>query len=86
MAKVFHLSQTDKKIAGVCGGLAEYFDIDSLLVRIGMLVLVFGYGCGLLLYIVLALLAPKGPMGPSRREQYKEDMNERLRGDNYNKG
>ena len=57
--KRYHLSSTDKKLAGVCGGLAEYFDIDSLLVRIGFLVLVFGYGTGVLLYILLWLLAPK---------------------------
>ena len=57
--KKFYLSTTDKKIAGVCGGIAEYFDIDSLLVRVGFLVLILGYGCGLLAYIVLWLLAPK---------------------------
>ncbi len=57
--KRFHLSSTDKKLTGVCGGLAEYFEIDSLLVRIGFLVLVFGLGTGVLLYILLWLLAPK---------------------------
>ena len=57
--KRFHLSSTDKKLAGVCGGLAEYFEIDSLLVRIGFLALVFGLGTGVLLYILLWLLAPK---------------------------
>jgi phage shock protein PspC (stress-responsive transcriptional regulator) len=55
----FYLSQTDKKVGGVCGGIASYFGIDSLLVRIGFLVLIFGYGCGLLAYILLWLLAPK---------------------------
>lgn len=59
--KRFYLSQTDKKIAGVCGGLAEYFDIDPLLVRVAILILILCYGGGLFLYIVLALLAPKGP-------------------------
>ena len=57
--KRYHLSSTDKKLAGVCGGLAEYFEIDSLLVRIGFLALVFGLGTGVLLYILLWLLAPK---------------------------
>ena len=55
--KRFHLSTTDKKLAGVCGGLAEQFGIDSLLVRAGFVVLAIGYGSGLLLYIVLWLLA-----------------------------
>jgi phage shock protein PspC (stress-responsive transcriptional regulator) len=59
MEKRFYLSKKDKKIGGVCGGIAEYFEIDSLLVRIGFLFLVFGMGTGLLLYILLWLLAPK---------------------------
>ena len=57
--KKFYLSNTDKKIAGVCGGIAEYFGIDSLLVRVGFLLLVLGCGTGLVAYIVLWLLAPK---------------------------
>ena len=57
--KRFYLSQTDKKIAGVCGGIAEYFNIDSLLVRVGFLVLLLGCGTGLIAYLVLWLLAPK---------------------------
>ena len=55
----FYLSDTDKKIGGVCGGIGEYFNIDPLLVRIGFLFLMFGIGGGLLLYILLWLLAPK---------------------------
>ncbi len=58
MQKKFYLSSTDKKIAGVCGGIAEYFNIDSLLVRVAFLVLTFGFGGGLIAYIVLWLLAP----------------------------
>lgn len=57
--KKFYLSDTDKKVAGVCGGIAEYFNIDSLLVRVGFLLLIFGYGCGLMLYLILWILAPK---------------------------
>ncbi len=57
--KKLYLSDTDKKVAGVCGGIAEYFNIDSLLVRVAFLLLIFGYGCGLMLYLILWLLAPK---------------------------
>ena len=57
--KRFYLSDTDKKIAGVCGGIAEYFSVDSLLVRVGFLLLVLGCGTGLIAYIVLWLLAPR---------------------------
>ena len=61
MEKKFYLSTTDKKIGGVCGGIAEYFGIDSLLIRVVALFLILGYGCGLLLYILLWILAPKNP-------------------------
>ena len=59
MQKRFYLSTTDKKIGGVCGGIAEYFNIDSLLVRIVFVILVFGIGTGLWAYLLLWLLASK---------------------------
>ena len=55
----FDLSETDKKIGGVCGGLAEYFGIDSLILRLIFVALIIGWGTGLLLYILLWILAPK---------------------------
>ena len=58
MQKRFYLSTNDKKLGGVCGGIAEYFDIDSLLVRVGFVVLVFGLGVDLLAYFLLWILAP----------------------------
>lgn len=55
-------SQTDSVIAGVCGGLAEYFDIDPVLVRvIFVLLLLFGGG-GLLVYVILWIVTPKKPL------------------------
>ena len=59
MNKKFCLSETDKKIGGVCGGLAEYFGIDSLILRLIFVALIIGWGTGLLLYILLWILAPK---------------------------
>jgi phage shock protein C len=59
MENRFYLSQTDKKIGGVCGGLAEYFGIDSLIIRIIFVILVVGYGTGILAYLLLWLLAPR---------------------------
>ena len=58
MAKQLTKSLTDRKLTGVCGGIAEYFNIDPIIVRIAMIVLVFGYGVGLLAYILLAILLP----------------------------
>ena len=51
MAKKIALS-SNKKIAGVCGGVAEYLGIDATIVRIIWLVLVLFYGVGLLAYII----------------------------------
>ena len=59
MRKRFVLSQTDKKLGGVCGGLADYFGIDSLIVRLAFVALILGWGSGLLLSILLWILAPK---------------------------
>lgn len=53
------LVRKDKKIFGVCGGLGDYFGIDPTLVRVLFLVAVLGFGSGLLLYIILALVMPE---------------------------
>lgn len=57
MKKKLYVSQTDKKIAGVCGGLAEYFNIDSTIVR--LIFVVFGLtGSGILAYIIAMVIMP----------------------------
>ena len=52
-------SKTDRKIAGVCGGIAEYLDADPTVVRLAAILLVFGWGSGLLAYIICALVIPE---------------------------
>ena len=59
MAKRLTLSTTDKKIGGVCAGVAQYFDIDPLIVRIIWLVLAVCYGVGLIAYLICWFLLPK---------------------------
>lgn len=56
--KKFHRSSKDKIIAGVCGGLAEYFGIDPVLVRLLFVALTMLDGVGIILYIILAIIAP----------------------------
>lgn len=58
--KKLYKSQTDKKICGVCGGVAEYLNIDPTIVRLIWAVLIVCYGTGLLLYILAALILPNG--------------------------
>ena len=59
--KKLYKSSTYKKIAGVCGGIAEYFNIDSTLVRLGWVVFCALGGSGLLAYIIAALVMPDRP-------------------------
>lgn len=54
-------SAYDKKISGVAGGLAEYFDVDPTLVRIAFVVFALAGGPGVLVYIILALILPEDP-------------------------
>ena len=51
-------SGSDKKIAGVCGGIAKYFGIDSTIVRIIAVIFTLAGGAGILLYIVGWILMP----------------------------
>jgi len=56
--KKLYLSEKDKKIGGVCGGIAEYLGVDPTLVRIIALVLILGGGSGLLAYLIAWFIMP----------------------------
>ena len=58
MKKRLYKIENGKKIFGVCGGIAEYFDIDPTIVRLLWIFLVFCAGTGILAYIVAALIMP----------------------------
>ena len=61
--KKLYRSRTDRKIAGVCGGLAEYFAVDPIIVRILFFILLLPGGLpGLLPYIVLWVVVPEEPL------------------------
>jgi phage shock protein C len=56
----FRRTSSDKKLFGVCGGLAQYFSIDSTIIRILYVVLCLAsFGAGVVLYITLALVVPE---------------------------
>jgi len=58
------LSERNKMIAGVCGGLAEYFDIDPTIVRLVFIVFALAGGPGILAYIIMWIVMPKAePLG-----------------------
>ena len=59
MQKQLMRSGRDKKIAGVCAGVAHYFDMDPTIVRVIWGVLAFGYGAGIVAYLILWIIAPE---------------------------
>ena len=61
MDKKLYKSKKEKKLAGVCGGIAEYFNIDPTLVRVGWAVLTCFAGAGLIAYIICAIVMPENP-------------------------
>jgi phage shock protein C len=61
MTRRLYRSTTEKMIGGVCGGLAEYFDIDPVLVRILFVVATFAGGSGVLAYIICWIIIPQRP-------------------------
>ena len=74
MSKTLHRSQTNKIIAGVCGGLAEYFDIDSTIIRLLFILVVALGGSGIFLYLILWLIMAKSSKEPAviTEERVKE--------------
>jgi phage shock protein C len=66
-SKKLYKSRTNKKIAGVCGGLSDHFGISATWIRIAFLVAFFaGYGISMVLYIVLMIVLDKEPVKPLR--------------------
>ncbi len=59
--KKLYRSRTNKKLCGVCGGFAEYFDLDPTILRILLIIFVLCGGAGILAYILFAIIAPNRP-------------------------
>ena len=66
---------TDKKIDGVCAGIAEYFEIDPTIVRIAYaLISVFSVGIGgVVAYIILALVMPRRPFPDYQYNEFEQN-------------
>jgi len=83
-AKRLFRSRKDGLIAGVCGGLAEYFDVDPSLVRLVFILAIFLGGAGLVVYLVAWLIVPENPeQSPTasfvKNQQMKEEVVGELR-------
>ena len=61
MRKRLYKSNVNKMLEGVCGGIAEYFDVYPTLVRLGWVLFCALGGCGILAYIIAAIIIPRAP-------------------------
>ena len=59
MKKKLYKSRTDKKIDGVCAGIAEYFDVDPTVIRLTWVIFSLCGGSGVLAYIICVLIIPE---------------------------
>ena len=69
MNKTLYRTENDKMIGGVCGGLGKYFEIDPTIVRILFALIFFGFGAGLMIYVLLWILMPDEKMLQERAKQ-----------------
>lgn len=61
--KKLYRSKSNKQLAGVCGGIGKYFDVDPTLIRVAWVVFSLMGGSGLLAYIICAIVIPEDPTG-----------------------
>ncbi|NPE26933.1 PspC domain-containing protein [Methanococcoides sp. SA1] len=57
--RLYRAAEKDSMIGGVCAGIAEYFDVDPTIVRLLWVLFVFGWGTGLLAYLILWVIVPR---------------------------
>ena len=62
MKKKLYKSDTEKKLDGVCGGIAEYFDVDPTVIRLAWVIFSLCGGSGLIAYIICAIIMPRKPV------------------------
>lgn len=72
MAKKLYRSREDRVIGGVCGGLADFFDIDSTWIRLGFILVVLAGGAGILAYIIAWIVIPEEPVRSKRKAEEGE--------------
>ena len=75
MEKRLYRSRSDRMISGICGGLAQYFDMDPTIVRLIFVLLIFANGLGILAYIIMAIVVPlEGSKATATKEAIKENV------------
>ena len=75
MEKKLYKSSNDKVLAGVCGGIGEYFAVDTVIVRLVWVVFTLMAGAGLLAYIIAAIIMPENPLYRPIEDSYNRTDN-----------
>lgn len=83
MNKQLYRSRENKRLAGVCGGIAEYFNIDPTIVRLVWVLFTITYGIGILAYIVAVIIIPEKKIDFSQGQNY-HDSQSNNQDQNYN--
>jgi phage shock protein C len=76
--KRLYKSRKNKVVDGVCGGIAEYFDVDPVLVRIIFVLFFFFGGSALIAYIVGMIIMPRAPYEPAQEPVTKAEKQEKV--------
>jgi phage shock protein C len=77
MQNRLYRSNTNRIIWGVCGGIAEYFNIDPVIIRIIAILLIFANGFGVIAYIIMAIIVPRrSSKSDTPEETIKENVEE----------
>lgn len=72
MQKKLYRSRTDKAFSGICAGVAEYFDVDVIIVRLLTVILAFmSFGTVLVIYVIASLVVPEEPSGSMNANFYR---------------
>jgi phage shock protein C len=77
--KRLYRSRYDKILAGVCGGIGEYLNIDPVWVRLIAVLMIFADGAGILAYIIAWILIPENPNQGESKKTVAEDTAEKVR-------
>lgn len=80
--KKLHRQHDDRVIAGVCGGLGNYFNIDPVIFRILFILLIFSHGIGLLIYLLLWVIVPEEVETKLKNNKNNLNKNNKKNGDN----
>lgn len=75
MEKKLYKSTTDRKLCGVCAGIANYLNMDPTVIRLIWALIVFIGGAGIVAYIVCALIIPDEPACPYNEDPYYSPTN-----------